>query len=508
MLQLELSSAMFTTAAILLGCCYFFLQSRRNAKLPPCPVRPWPLVGNIFSVGEDIRAQFRAWHSQCGGLFSLYFGPTLVVVVSGYKTIKEVFVQRGAVSSDRPRMYMNEAIGMDETGIIFASGAIWKELRSTTLQILKEFGLGTNMLADKVHEEVEICVDKLAELDGEPVDLQHVARVSVSNVICNITVGKRFGHDDPRFKGTVESLMRVAESSRGATAINFLPFLKYIPGDMFKAKQIGDNMNRVKDLLVEIVSEIESTAGAKANEDREGNYVFSYRRREHEKMQAGKKTSLDYDNMIKTIVDLFSAGTETVSSTIAWCVLFIINKPSVQVKVHEEIDREIGQQRQPTMADQARLPYLGAVIKETQRLASIIPFSIMHKAAEDITIGDITIPKGTALIPNLDSVLHDPEIWGSDADTFNPERFIDKDGALIHREEFIPFSIGPRICVGEALGKIELFLFLSAMFQRFHFKAIDPLNPPTLKPNIGITAVPAIYDVICIDRFKNNHVNV
>ena len=63
---------LFTSVVILLGCCYFFLKSRRNSnKLPPCPVWPWPVVGNMFSMGEDIRAQFKAWHSKCGDLFRL-----------------------------------------------------------------------------------------------------------------------------------------------------------------------------------------------------------------------------------------------------------------------------------------------------------------------------------------------------------------------------------------------------------------------------------------------------
>ena len=400
-----------------------------------------------------------------------------------------------------------QAIGMGETGIVFTSGVIWKELRSATLQILKEFGMGTNLLAEKIQEEVTCYLEKLLKMRGEPVNLQHFTRVSVSNVISSIIVGKRFSHEDPRYKETVASLMRVAESSRGATAINFLPFLKYIPGDLFQAKKIQVNMTNVKDLLVEIVSEIEGTAVTGNQRYNNANFISSYRRKQQEKLQAGKRTSLDDNNMIKTIVDLYAAGTETVSSTIVWCVLFILQSTDVQKSIHAELDREVGQERQPTMEDQARLPYLGAVIKETQRLASTVPFSLMHKTSEEITVGEFVIPRGTSLIPNLDSVLHDPEIWGSDAHKFNPKRFLDTDGSFIHREEFIPFSIGPRLCLGEALGKMELFLFLSSMFQRFQFVPIDPLNLPTLKPNIGITSVPAPYEVCCLDRLNDKKVS-
>ena len=394
---------------------------------------------------------------------------------------------------------------MGDSGVAFSSGPLWKELRMTTLQILREFGMGSSSLAEKIQEEVNCFVNKLAEQKGEVIDLQHYTHVSVSNVICSIILGKRFSYEDSRFKITVESLTRIAESARGAAAINFLPFLKYLPGDMFQAKKIQKNWANVKDMIVEIISEmIPDTADTQSTTESAPNYISSYRRRQQEKVKKGKRTYLDDENLTKSVIDLFGAGTETVSSTIAWCVLFILHSTDVQKKVHAELDREIGQERQPTMEDQARLPYLGAVIKETQRLASIVPFSLLHKTSEEIAIHDFVIPKGTTVIPNLDSVLHDPKIWGYDADRFNPGRFLDKDGSLLQREEFLPFSIGPRLCVGEAMAKVELFLFMSSMFHRFEILATETLNPPSLKPNIGITSVPESFRVLCRERFKDN----
>ncbi|KAK3764055.1 hypothetical protein RRG08_046523 [Elysia crispata] len=93
------------------------------------------------------------------------------------------------------------------------------------------------------------------------------------------------------------------------------------------------------------------------------------------------------------------------------------------------------------MEDQARLSFLNAVIKETQRLSNVVPFAHMHQTSEEIKICYFVIPKCTTLIPNLDSVLRDPEVWGSDTKVFNPDRFLDKDGNVIHREEFIPFRV-------------------------------------------------------------------
>ena len=391
---------------------------------------------------------------------------------------------------------------MSHRGISFTSGAVWRELRYTAHQILKEFGMGTNLLAEKITEEVICYVNTLVEKKGRPVDPQHFTYVSVSNIIGSIIFGRRFSYDDPRFKKTVKSIKTVAECAGMAGAVNFLPILKYLPGDIFKAKAIKVSWLNVKNLLAEMIFEVEGKGDNNPKEVDNGNYIFSYRDKQRKKTQSRKATSLDDEDLLKSTIDLFGAGTETVSSTIVWCLLFILHTPSVQTKIHEELDREVGQGRQPIMEDQARLPYLNAVIKETQRLSSVVPFSVMHKTSEEIKIGDFVIPNDTILIPNLDSVLHDPEIWGSDAEVFNPERFLDKDGNVIHREEFIPYSMGPRICLGDVMAKIELFLFLSFMFQRFQFVARDPLHPPTLKPNIGFTSVPTAFEIICVDRFK------
>ncbi|KAK3707008.1 hypothetical protein RRG08_064910 [Elysia crispata] len=136
MIQPDLTTVC-TTTAILLACCYFFLQHRRNEnhrKLPPCPVRPWPVVGNIFSIGEDIRARFKAWHKQCGGVFSIYFGSTLVVVVSGFRTIKEVFVHKGSVTSNRPEMFMNE-VKMLENASVMKNPRFRKETVASLMRV-------------------------------------------------------------------------------------------------------------------------------------------------------------------------------------------------------------------------------------------------------------------------------------------------------------------------------------------------------------------------------------
>ncbi|KAK9401415.1 cytochrome P450 2J2-like [Crotalus adamanteus] len=79
------------------------------------------------------------------------------------------------------------------------------------------------------------------------------------------------------------------------------------------------------------------------------------------------------------------------------------------------------------------------------------------------------IPKRTMILADLRSVLLDPEQWET-PEEFNPNHFLDKDGKFMEREEFLPFGIGERICVGEQLARIEIFIFLTNLLRAFSFR--------------------------------------
>ncbi|KAK0061484.1 cytochrome P450 2J1 [Biomphalaria pfeifferi] len=186
---------------------------------------------------------------------------------------------------------------------------------------------------------------------------------------------------------------------------------------------------------------------------------------------------MDERNLLRSVFDLFIAGTETTSTTICWFVLYMLNYPQVQKKIFDEIEAHIGTERVPSIQDRPKLVYLSAAIKETQRLSSITPQSVMRFCSKTHTIRNYTIPEGSLIAPNLDSVLLDKKIWGSDADVFNPDRFIDTNGQLKKPEEFIPYGVGRRVCLGESMAKTELFLYLSSLIQRFLLLPVHPDQP-------------------------------
>ncbi|CAI9547885.1 unnamed protein product [Staurois parvus] len=110
-----------------------------------------------------------------------------------------------------------------------------------------------------------------------------------------------------------------------------------------------------------------------------------------------------------------------------------------------------------------------AVIHEIQRVLDLAPTALFHAVTNDIKFRGYIIPKGAIIIPFLTSVLNDPSQWET-PERFNPGHFLDEEGQFRNRVAFMPFSAGKRVCPGEGLARMELFLLLSALLQKFTFK--------------------------------------
>lgn len=197
-------------------------------------------------------------------------------------------------------------------------------------------------------------------------------------------------------------------------------------------------------------------------------------------------------------LDLVEAGTETATTTLRWGLLFMIKFPEIQVKVQEEIDRVIGQIRQPSLADKVNMPYTEAVLNEIQRFGNAVPLGFPKQATRDTMIGKYLIPKGTDVTTNLSSVLNDPDEWET-PQTFNPQHFLDDKGKLRKKDAFIPFSTGKRSCVGEQLARMELFLFFTSILQRFTVSKC-PGEEPSLEGEIWFTYAPSNFRICVTSR--------
>lgn len=291
-----------------------------------------------------------------------------------------------------------------------------------TLSILRMLGLGKNSLANKIKEEISYFTDSLSSLNGKPTDISVKTNMSVSNVICSITFGRRFDYEDSEFQELLNILRELASEQQSVSIVNFMPWLQHLPGDLFKAKKLACR-------ALKLLAMFKKYAGAKRqeignNEDTD-SFIGAYIAEMDRKISKGTSTYMDDKNLVKLTYELFAAGTETVSTTITWSILYLLLYPNIQENLHREIEDVIGSDRPPNMEDMPKLAYLNAFIMEVQHLASVVPLSITHMCSGDTTLRGYTVPKGALIIPNLDSVLLDKKTWGTDVNQFKPERFID-----------------------------------------------------------------------------------
>ncbi|XP_059175485.1 cytochrome P450 2J4-like [Physella acuta] len=482
---------------VVIATLYWLLKKPKH--LPPSPGLALPIVGHLYLLERDPRQQFKKWSQKLGDVFSLKLGQETIVVLNSFEVIKEAFVKHGDSISDRPTTsFLARNVQHMTKGVVRSSGAYWKEQRSVSLSILRGFGMGKNILAEKITEEVAAFVKELAKGDGrafKAMQFRSLINVSISNVICSIIFGKRFEFDDPKIQHLTSMLNDIAHLTSGVSKLNFLPCFKYLPKYKLNADKLISETIELREFATKMVNEIRKNYDPN-NLD---NYILAYVNEMEKKQNSEEPTNLSDISLIRNIENLFLAGTETTSTTILWSLYFVLKNPEIQTKLYQEIKEKIGTDRQPNISDKARLKYLNAFIMETQRVGSLVPFALNHVCSQDTVLNGFTIPKGAQVIPNVEAVLKDEKIWG-DPENFRPERFIDEQGSLLTREELIPFSIGRRICLGESLAKMELFLFLSSMFQKFEFLPADPNFKPSEKDVFGGVVSPVPFAVKCVER--------
>ncbi|XP_067675268.1 cytochrome P450 2J4-like [Haliotis asinina] len=472
-----------------------WLGTRKPQHLPPGPPT-LPLIGNILTLaGGDVRSIFQKLRKRYGDVFSLYFGNRLVIVFNGYETLKEAFVKYGDDFSDRPKGLVYEEYSK-RMGVVNSGGETWKVQRKFSLSVLRDLGLGKNVMETRIHEEVMSCLDAIMSKGGAPFDIHCIIHTSVCNVISSLSFGKRFEHDDPEFRTYMDAVNEGMKLVGGTSLGHFFPYLKYCPGDPLKLGVLATNDKVVRDFIQKQIALHRTDPLLQQADDFVNAYIQEIDRQETLNVE---NTTFFNDMLVGIIIEFFVAGTETTATTLRWALLYLCLHPEIQEKAQLELDQYFEKDHQLSMSDRRCLPFMEALIMEVQRLADVVPFSVPHAPPNTTQFRGFTIPENTMLLPNISSVLSDPDLW-RDPETFRPERFLDDNGGVRREEEIIPFFMGRRICLGESLARMELFLFLASMLKTFTFRLPEGEPPPDLEGILGITRTPQPFQIIATPR--------
>ncbi|XP_030626551.1 cytochrome P450 2J2 [Chanos chanos] len=487
---IDIKSFFIFSSIFLLLTDYFRNQVPKN--FPPGPW-PLPFIGNLYHISlKKIHIQFAEFAEKYGSIFSVRIFGQKVVVLNGHKVVKEAFIQQGDNFADRPSLPIFEDV-FGNKGVVISNGYSWKQQRRFALSTLRGFGVGKKSLEPSIQLECRMLNEAVSNEQGRPFDFQILINNAVSNVICVLVFGDRFEYSDSKFQDLLKMINEAIyeEGSLWAQMYNVFPWImRRVPGPH---RKIFAHWNKVTDFIRIKIKEHRTDCDPTSPRD----YIDCFLG-EMEKWKDDEAAGFNIENLCFCTLDLFVAGSETTSTTLYWGLLYMIKYPEIQAKVQAEIDRVVGSSRQPSVADRENLPYTDAVIHEIQRFGNIIPLNVGRSATKDTKLGEYVIPKGTMVIGSLTSVLFDKTEWET-PHTFNPGHFLDAEGNFQRRDAFLPFSTGKRVCLGEQLARMELFLFFTSLLQHFTFSA-PPGVEPTLKYKMGLTHSPMPYKVCAVPR--------
>ena len=426
-------------------------------------------------------------------------GPFSCVVLNEYDLISEALLHHHENLLGRPKYFVHEENSY--TGIVSLTGHRWKEQRAFLQSTLRNLGMGRNIMAERIKREADYLLATINKAKGEPTDINNLVTVCVNNVVSGLTFGKRFDLEDETIVYWLKLVRRLFKLLAPSASINFFPLLKYLPCDLFHYKELKYSIfDQIKKTMLDWMEKDKRTINVsdQSFEDIVQAFLTEIKRK---KLQGVTDTSIDDKNLQETLFSLFTAGSETVANTIVFAVLYMINFPDIQARLNQEIKEVVGMDRSPDVSDKSKLKFLSAFIMETQRFAGVIPLGIDRLATSDIHLGGYTITKGTTVLVNLDSALRDMNAWG-DPDVFRPERFLNHEGSVVTRKELLPFGIGKRNCLGEGLATMELFVFISALVQKFEFLPEDVAELPSMEPDIGFSKIAKPFKIRAVSRVK------
>ncbi|ENN72442.1 hypothetical protein YQE_10910, partial [Dendroctonus ponderosae] len=404
-------------------------------------------------------------------------------------------------------------------GVINTSGKLWKEQRRFVHDGLRHFGMSylssrKARMEKRIVSEVDDFLQILQAANGEPLDLNPVLAVSISNVICDVLMSVKFSHNDSRFIRFMELIEEGFQLFGSLEYVFFIPILRYLPGHSKTRQKIAkvttqppnlrlktskppppQNREEMAQFFQEVIDDHKKTFDPSHLRDLLDTYLFAIQKAKEEGVADHLFEGKDHDRQMQQIIgDMFSAGMETIKSSLHWAVLFMMHNPEHMRAAQEELDQVVGRLRLPKLEDLAYLPVTESTILEVLRISSIVPMGTTHSPIRDIKLNGFHLPRHAQVVPLLHAVHMDATLW-AEPQRFDPSRFINAEGKVHKPEFFLPFGVGRRMCLGEVMARMEIFLFFSSLLHSFDVRVPAGETLPSLKGIVGVTISPNPYKV-------------
>ncbi|KAK7863476.1 hypothetical protein R5R35_010512 [Gryllus longicercus] len=486
--------------AVALGALYTRrLRFRRAVDRLPGPA-PLPLLGNaldllvprnrVMQVLEDRYQKYKP-------LYRAWIGPIAEIHLTLPEHVEVIMSTPKFLQKSHAYKFLHPWLG---EGLLTSTGGKWHTHRKMITPTF-HFKILDGFL-DVFVEKSEILTKKLmAVAGGDSFDVYPYITHCALDIICETAMGTQIGAQDQKQSEYVKAIYEISELTLQRA---MRPWLH--PDVIFYRTDRGRRYRRCLQVLHGFTTKViqerrealrdagSNAPGGDGAADDQDDFLGKKKRLAFldlllEASENGTKLS---DQDIREEVDTFMfEGHDTTTAGICWSLLLLGEHQDVQAKVAEELDAIFdGSERAATMRDVQEMKYLERVVKEALRLYPSVPF-VGRALPEDAHVAGHVLPAGAVVNLHIFHVHRDARNW-PDPERFDPDRFLPENARGRHPYAYIPFSAGPRNCVGQKFALLEEKTLLSAVLRKFHVHttekrdALTLMNELILRPESGI----------------------
>ncbi|XP_061227452.1 cytochrome P450 4V2 [Neopsephotus bourkii] len=474
---------------------------RRWWVLKPIPgVSPcYPVLGNALLMerkGEGFFKQLQTYVEEFRSLplLKLWIGPLPLVLLYHPDSVEVILNSSKYIEKSYMYEFLQPWLA---TGLLTSTGDKWR-LRRKMITPTFHFTILTDFL-EVMNEQGTILLEKLEKhVDKEPFDVFLDITLCALDIICETAMGKNVGSQENKDSDYVRAVYRMSDLIQQRQMSPWLwPDLVY---SLFKEgreheKNLKILHNFTDTVIAEKVAELENAKQKKCDTDGSCEESGSKKRKAFLDMLLNatddEGNKLDYNDIREEVDTFMFEGHDTTAAGMNWALYLLGHNPEAQKKVHKELDEVFGNTERPvTMDDLKELRYLECVLKEALRLFPSVPL-FARALREDCSIRGYQIPKGTNVVVITYALHRDPEIF-PDPEEFKPERFFPENCKGRHPYAYVPFSAGPRNCIGQRFAQMEEKVLLALILRRFWVESCQKpeelgiTGGLILRPNNGI----------------------
>ncbi|XP_038903147.1 cytochrome P450 734A6-like [Benincasa hispida] len=415
------------------------------------------------------------WSLEYGKMFVYWFGSKPRLAITDPVMIKEVLMNTGGPFRKVGFTPVSKLLfGEGLVGLEDEQWVVHRRIANQAFTIervkgwLPEIALNVNNVLEK-WEEMKGGMEEFE------LDVHKQLRLMTVDVISRTAFGSNFEEGKRIFNLQEQQMHHFLQAVSSV----------YIPGYRFLPTKTNRERNRLEN---------ETRASIKALVEREKNnkekenstnllslLLSSY------KNQNGEIETLGVEEVVNECKTFYFAGMETSANLLTWALLLLAEHQEWQDRAREEVINVCGHKTPPAADNLTELKLVGMIVNETLRLYPPAVM-MMRRTTKRLTLGKVDVPEDTQLQLSIVAIHHDKELWGEDASSFNPMRFSEP---RKHLASFLPFGLGPRICVGQHLALIEAKVALAMIIQRFSFMVSPtythaPMMFVSLNPQFGV----------------------